>query len=127
MIKLYKNKNIKLKTKIGLTISILSFFMAIANIFINSDIVKVTIWVMCTCVFMLALYSSYEDIDRLQRENILKDYEIDCLRWSYRGMGKYIEHMNLPELEDINIRISNELNDIEIKKEDYAKRLGIKP
>jgi hypothetical protein len=127
MIKLYKNKNIKLKTKIGLTISILSFFMAIANIFINSDIVKVTIWVMCTCVFMLALYSSYEDIDRLQRENILKDYEIDCLRWSYRGMGKYIEHMNLPELEDINIRISNELNDIEIKKDNYTEKLGIKP
>lgn len=127
MIKLYKNKNIKLKTKIGLTISILSFFMAIANIFINSDIVKVTIWAMCTCVFMLALYSSYEDIDRLQKENILKAYEIDCLRWSYRGMGRYIDHMNLPELEDIDTRISNELNDIEIKKEDYAKRLGIKP
>lgn len=127
MIKFYKNKNIKLKTKIGLTISILSFFMAIANIFINSDIVKVTIWAMCACVFMLALYSSYEDIDRLQRENILKNYEISCLRWSYRGMGKYIEHMNLPELDDINTRISNELNDIEIKKEDYAKRLGIKP
>ena len=42
-------------------------------------------------------------------------------------MGKYIEHMNLPELEDIDTRISNELNDIEIKKEDYAERLGIKP
>lgn len=127
MIKFYKNKNIKLKNKIGITISVIAFFMAIANIFINSDIVKVTIWAMCACVFMLALYSSYEDIDRLQRRNILKAYEIDCLRWSYRGMGKYIEHMNLPELEDINTRISNELNDIEIKKEDYAKRLGIKP
>lgn len=41
--------------------------------------------------------------------------------------GKYIEYQNIPELDDINIRISNELNDIEIKKEDYAKRLGIKP
>jgi hypothetical protein len=127
MIKFYKNKNIKLKTKIGLTISILAFFIVIANVFINNEIVRIIIWAMCACVFMLALYSSYEDIDRLQRENILKDYEIDCLRWSYRGMGKYIEHMNLPELEDINIRISNELNDIEIKKEDYAEKLGIKP
>lgn len=127
MIKFYKNKKIKLKTKIGLTISILAFFIAIANLFICNDIVKVTIWIMCVCVFALTICSDLEDINRLQKENILKAYEIDCLRWSYRGMGKYIEHMNLPELEDINIRISNELNDIEIKKEHYAERLGIKP
>lgn len=126
MIKFYKNKKIKLKTKIGLTISILAFFIAIANLFICNDIVKVTIWIMCVCVFALTICSDLEDINRLQKENILKAYEIDCLRWSYRGMGKYIEHMNLPELDDLNIRISNELNDIEIKKEDYAERLGIK-
>lgn len=42
-------------------------------------------------------------------------------------MGRYIEHMNLPELDDINTRISNELNDIEIKRELYAEKLGIKP
>ena len=127
MIKFYKNKNIKLKTKIGLTISKLAFFLAIANMFINNDIVRLIIWTMCICVFAISLCSSFEDIERLQKENILKAYEIDCLRWSYRGMGRYIDHMNLPELEDIDTRISNELNDIEIKKEDYAKRLGIKP
>lgn len=127
MIKFYKNKNIKLKTKIGLTISILAFFIAVANMFINNDIVRVIIWTMCVCVFALSILSDLEDIKRLQKENILKAYEIDCLRWSYRGMGRYIDHMNLPELDDIDIRISNELNDIEIKKEDYAQRLGIKP
>jgi hypothetical protein len=127
MIKFYKNKNIKLKTKIGLTISILAFFIAIANVFIDNEIVRIIIWVMCVCVFALTILSDIEDIQRLQKENILKAYEIDCLRWSYRGMGRYIDHMNLPELEDIDTRISNELNDIEIKKEDYAKRLGIKP
>jgi hypothetical protein len=127
MIKFYKNKNIKLKTKIGLTISILAFFLAVANMFINNDIVRLIIWTMCIIVFALSGLSSVEDIERLQKENILKAYEIDCLRWSYRGMGRYIDHMNLPELEDIDTRIGNELNDIEIKKEDYAKRLGIKP
>jgi hypothetical protein len=127
MIKLYKNKNIKLKTKIGLTISILAFFIAIANVFIDNEIVRIIIWVMCVCVFALTILSDIEDIQRLQKENILKAYEIDCLRWSYRGMGRYIDHMNLPELEDIDTRISNELNDIEIKKEDYAEKLGIKP
>ena len=126
MIKFYKNKNIKLKTKIGLTISILAFFIAIANIFIGNEIVRLMIWIMCIIVFALSGLSSVEDIERLKKENILKAYEIDGLRWSYRGMGKYIEHMNLPELEDIDIRISNELNDIEIKKEDYVQRLGIK-
>ena len=127
MIKFYKNKNIKLKTKIGLTISILAFFIAIANIFIGNEIVRLMIWTMCIIVFALSGLSSVENIERLQKENILKAYEIDCLRWSYRGMGRYIDHMNLPELDDIDTRISNELNDIEIKKEDYAEKLGIKP
>ena len=127
MIKFYKNKNIKLKTKIGLTISILALFIAIANMFIGNEIVRIIVWTMCVCVFALTICSDIEDINRLQKENILKAYEIDCLRWSYRGMGRYIDHMNLPELEDIDTRISNELNDIEIKKEDYAERLGIKP
>ena len=126
MIKFYKNKNIKLKTKIGLTISILAFFIAIANVFINNEIVRIIIWIMCVFVFALTILSDIEDIQRLQKENILKAYEIDCLRWSYRGMGRYIDHMNLPELEDIDTRISNELNDIEIKKEHYAENLGIK-
>ena len=127
MIKFYKNKKIKLKTKIGLTILVIAFFIAIANIFFNNEIVRAMIWVMCVCVFALSIISDYEEIIRLQKENLLQDYEIYCLRCSYRGMGDYIEYQNLPELEDINIRISNELNDIEIKKEDYAKRLGIKP
>ena len=126
MIKFYKNKNIKLKTKIGLTISILALFIAIANMFIGNEIVRIKVGTMCVCVFALTICSDIEDINRLQKENILKAYEIDCLRWSYRGMGKYIDHMNLPELEDIDTRISNELNDIEIKKEDYAEKLGIK-
>ena len=126
MIKFYKNKNIKLKTKIGLTISILALFIAIANMFIGNEIVRIKVGTMCVCVFALTICSDIEDINRLQKENILKAYEIDCLRWSYRGMGRYIERMNLAELDDIDLRISNELNDIEIKKEDYAEKLGIK-
>lgn len=127
MIKFYKNKNIKLKTKIVITISRLALFIAIANLFFNNEIVREIIWLICILAFILTILSDSEDINRLQKENILKAYEIDCLRWSYRCMGKYIEYQNIPELDDINIRISNELNDIEIKKEDCAKRLGIKP
>lgn len=127
MIKFYKNKNIRLKTKIVITISKFALFLAIANLFINNEIVREIIWLICIIAFILEILSDSEDINRLQKENLLQDYEIYCLRCSYRGMGDYIEYKNLPELEDINIRISNELIDIEIKKEDYAKRLGIKP
>lgn len=90
MIKFYKNKNIKLKTKIGLTISVIAFFIAIANIFFNNEIVRAMIWVMCVCVFALSIISDFEEIIRLQKENILKAYEIDCLRWSYRSMGNIL-------------------------------------
>ena len=47
----------------------------------------------------------------------LKDYEIDNLKWSYRGMGTYIQKYNLPEFDDLQIRIKNELNDIDIRKQ----------
>ena len=63
MIKFYKNKNIKLKTKIGLTISILAFFIAIADIFIGNEIVRLMIWTMCIIVFALSGLSSVEDIE----------------------------------------------------------------
>jgi len=56
----------------------------------------------------------------------LKDYEIDNLKWSYRGMGTYIQKYNLPEFDDLQIRIKNELNDIDIRKSHYAKNLGLK-
>lgn len=127
MINFYKNKNIKLKTKIAITISKIALFIAIANLFINNEIVREIIWLICIIAFILIISSDSEDINRLQKENILKAYEIDCLRWSYRCMGKYIKYQNIPELDDINTRISNELSDIEIKKEEYAKRLGVKP
>jgi hypothetical protein len=35
--------------------------------------------------------------------------------------------MNTLELDDIDIRIKNELRDIEIKKDNYTEKLGIKP
>ena len=71
MIKFYKNKNIKLKTKIGLTISILALFIAIANMFIGNEIVRIKVGTMCVCVFALTICSDIEDINRLQKENIL--------------------------------------------------------
>lgn len=127
MLKLLKNKNVRLKTKLALVISIIAAICAVINLFVDNEDLRIIIWALIVCVWAINYLIICEDIEKNEKENILFRYEIDLLRWSYRGMGKYIEHMNLLELEDINIRISNELNDIEIKKEDYAEKLGLKP
>ena len=64
--------------------------------------------------------------NKLRKEKYILNYEIDQLRWSYIQMGKYIDKFNLTELSDLSWRIENELRDIEIKKNNYAKHLGIK-
>lgn len=127
MLKLLKNKNVKIKTKIALVISLIAAICAVINLFLEDENLRIIIWALVICVWAIDYLVIIEDVNKDEKENILLRYEVDLLRWSYRCMGRYINHMNLPELEDIDTRISNELNDIEIKKEDYAKRLGIKP
>lgn len=127
MLKLLKNKNVKIKTKIAIVISLIAAICAVINLFLGDENLRIIIWALIICVWAIDYLVISEDINQTEKENILLGYEVDLLRWSYRDMGRYIDHMNLPELEDIDTRISNELNDIEIKKEDYAKRLGIKP
>ncbi len=56
----------------------------------------------------------------------IKDYEIEELKYSYRQMGKYVSSFNIPELADIELRIANELLDIEVKKKWFAERYGNK-
>ena len=126
MLKLLKNKNVKIKTKIAIVISLIAAICAVINLFLEDENLRIIIWALVICVWAIDYLVICEDVNKDEKENILLRYEVDLLRWSYRSMGKYIEYQNLPELEDIDIRISNELNDIEIKKEDYAKRLGIK-
>ena len=127
MLKLLKNKNVKIKTKLALVILLIAFIVAIINVFVGNEKIQIITWALIVCVWAINYLVICKDTNQAEKENILLRYEVDLLRWSYRGMGRYIDHMNLPELEDIDTRISNELNDIEIKKEDYAERLGIKP
>jgi hypothetical protein len=56
-----------------------------------------------------------EENTKLRKERYLKDYEIIELRYSYRRMGTYIDSFNIEQLEDIELRIENELRDIECK------------
>ena len=120
-------RKINIKSKIALILSGIALIVATINIFTPNEIRRTTVRVVVIIVWVLDYMVIMEQCEKMRKKLGVASYEIDSLKWSYRGMGRYIEHMNLPELDDINTRISNELRDIEIKKEDYAQRLGIKP
>lgn len=65
-------------------------------------------------------YKKYSDL------YLLKSREVLDLEWSYREMGRYIDRLKVPELNDLDLRIENELNDIKIRKKNFAEQLGIK-
>ena len=76
--------------------------------------------------YILISIGKTREENKLRKEKYILNYEIDQLRWSYIQMGKYIDKFNLTELSDLSWRIKNELRDIEIRKNNYAKHLGIK-
>lgn len=63
-----------------------------------------------------------EENVKLGKESYLKDYEIIELKYSYRGMGIYIDSLDIEQLKDIKLMIENELRDIEIKKEHMKEK-----
>lgn len=59
---------------------------------------------------------------KLRKESYLKDCEIIELKYSYRGMGRYIDGLDIKQLKDIELRIENELRDIECKVDSRKER-----
>lgn len=116
-----------IKSKVALILSGIALIVATINIFAPNEIRRTTVWVVVILVWVLDYMIIFQQYEKICKKLEVAQYEIENIKWSYRGMGRYIDHMNLPELDDIDIRIKNELRDIEIKKEDYAERLGIKP
>lgn len=107
--------------------SVVSFIIAILNlIFFNSDFLRGVVWSLVFIVMALDFLVLLKWSTREQNENYLLNYENIILRYSYIQMGEYVKHLNIPELNDIERRIENELRDIEIKKKWQAKKLGIK-
>ena len=41
-------------------------------------------------------------------------------------MAAYIQEFDVPEFKDLDNRLENEFNDIEIKKQHYAELIGMK-
>ena len=119
-------RKMNIKSKMALILSGIALIVATINIFTPNEIRRTTVWVVVIIVWVLDYMVILQHYEEIFKKLEVAQYEIKILEWSYRGMGKYIEHKNLPELDDIDTRISNELRDIEIKKEYYAKNLGIK-
>lgn len=114
-------------SKLAVTLSIVCLVISVLNlIFWQSDFLRGTIWTLIFVVMACNYFWLFFTHNDLFKESLLKDYEISELRYSYMQMGKYIDEFEFRELSDIELRIENELKDIEIKKKEYADMLGIK-
>ena len=117
--------NNRLKT-IGIVCIIASVIILIANLIYAKEIIAIVGFDVAAVGYILISIGKTKEVSKLRKEKYLLDYEIDQLKWSYIQMGKYIDKFNLPELSDLSWRIKNELKDIEIKKSNRAKFLGLK-
>ena len=117
--------NKRLKTT-GIVCIATAIMLIIADlIYVNVNIAIVGFDVAAVGYILISIGKTKE-VSKLRKEKYLLDYEIDQLKWSYIEMGKYIDKFNLTELSDLSWRIENELKDIEIRKNNRAKILGLK-
>lgn len=114
---------ISTKSKIAISISIIAFIAAVANIFLQNESIRCMIWGAVVIVWAIDYLVIAEENMKMLKELTIANYEILLLKSSYIEMGEYIDRMNIPALADIETRIDNELNDIEIKKKHYAENL----
>lgn len=110
------------KSKIALLLSVVAAIAAVIGMFVLKTEMRFVCWACLICVWAINYLVVFEDTVKLRKENYLKDYEIIELRYSYRQMGIYIDSLDIEQLEDIELRIENELRDIEIKKEHFKEK-----
>ena len=58
MLNLLKNKNVKIKTKIAIVISLIATICAVINLFVDNETLRIIIWTMITCIWAID-YLSY--------------------------------------------------------------------
>ena len=110
-------KKVGLRSKIALILSLVAFVATIIGWFILESEMRFICWTCLIGIWAINFWIVTEENIKLRKEQFSKDYEIDSLKWNYREMGRYINDMNILELSDIELRIENELRDIEIKTE----------
>lgn len=109
---------------IGCILSMTAFIMAIANIWLNLP--RDFIYLICLASMICNWAYATKRWMKYSNLYLLKQNEVLDLLWSYRDMGRYIEGFKIPELKDLDIRIENEIQDVKIRKERFAEKLGIK-
>ena len=100
--------------------------MFILRIFLEKAFLGHLGWIFFVVALILKTFWASKIADKSLNKIILDEYEIDQLRYSYNEMGKYVKNFGFHELSDIDLRIENELRDIEVRKEWFAKGHGIK-
>lgn len=115
-------KTASFKSKIVLLLSVAAAIAAVVGRFVLKTEMQFIVWASLVCVWAINYLVILEDTVKLKKENYMKDYEISELKYSYREMGKYIDRLNIEQLEDIKLRIENELRDIEIRKEHFKEK-----
>lgn len=117
--------NNRLKTT-GIVCIAVSMVILIVNLFYGNEFIAVVGFDVAAVGYILISLGKTREANKLKKEKWILEYEIDQLKWSYIKMGKYIDKFNLTELSDLSWQIENELKDIEIKKNNRAKILGLK-
>lgn len=115
-------KAVSFKSKIAGSLSVVAAIAAVIGMFVLKTEMRFVCWACLICVWAINYLVVFEDTVRLRKENYLKDYEIIELRYSYRQMGIYIDSLDIEQLEDIELRIENELRDIECKVDSRKER-----
>ncbi len=100
--------------------------MFILKIFLGKAFLGYLGWIFFVVALILKTLWAGKIANKSLNKNILDEYEIYQLRYSYNEMAKYVKNFGFHELSDIDLRIENELRDIEVKKEWFAKSHGIK-
>lgn len=110
-----------LKAKIALSLSLVSLISAIVGCFVLKSEMRIVCWACLIIIWVINYWIITEENIKLMKEQFVKDYEINSLKWSYKGMGRYINEFKIDELSDIDVRIENELRDIEIRKQHFME------
>ena len=100
--------------------------MFILQIFLEKAFLGYLGWIFFVVALIFKTFWACKIAEKSLNRIILDEYEIDQLRYSYIEMGKYVKDFKFFELADIDLRIENELRDIEVRKKWFAERHGIK-
>ena len=110
------------RTRVALILCLIALICSTVGFFFLQEELRFVTWTLLLIVWAINYWVIVEENIKLRKENYLKDYEIIELKYSYRGMGIYIDSLDIEELKDIRLRIDNEIRDIDCKIEMRKER-----